>query len=653
MIRSGHIKSFLVCFIPLCAVFVLLVSFVAWDGSTTRLKVISGQQEYNLDKSISVLQEKIGNVVSDLLILSESPSLDAVFAGTSSTDRLAEEYVLFAQRRIVYDQIRFLDMAGDEVVRVNYGGGVPYQVPGRDLQNKAKRPYFAQAARAPRGTVYISGIDLNREYGEIEQPIKPVIRLSAPVFDRFGERQGVVVLNLRAAPLLDDVLAPLAVAGSHAFVLDQAGNWIRGGREDENWSMLLSEKPMTFADRFGDAWENIRLGLESFSTDSGLFTLRQLGVSDMFLMRDSSRSLSVIFGNGESSEGRLDLFVGAWISSDVLDDLLWPQRSMLITVSAAFLILIAVGSAAYAWTRQRQLADSFDARLSSEVLKTSKNSVVVTDETGLITKVNPGFTAMTGYLPNEAIGRSLSFLRAERENAAELDEILMAARANGTWEGEVRNRRKDGNFFYVNVVISAIGHADGGAVSFVETGFDISRHMENAQELWRQANHDALTGLPNRLLFEDRLDVACRHAESEGHMIAVLYIDLDGFKPINDRYGHEVGDVVLTKVGQRIKNTVRQGDTVARLGGDEFAVIVDALKSRDEVDWISQKISAALQRNMDVDTVTVSIGASIGFAVFPGDTTEVMALLGLADDGMYQQKRTRKSMGKRGQKAEA
>lgn len=169
--------------------------------------------------------------------------------------------------------------------------------------------------------------------------------------------------------------------------------------------------------------------------------------------------------------------------------------------------------------------------------------------------------------------------------------------------------------------------------------------MENAQELWRQANHDALTGLPNRLLFEDRLEVACGHAENEGHSIGLLYIDLDGFKPVNDRYGHEIGDQVLRKVGERIKNTVRQGDTVARLGGDEFAVIADAVNGRDEAEWVAQKIAASIQRPIEIDALSITVGASIGIAVYPGDCNETIALIGFADEKMYQQKRVRKAKG--------
>lgn len=642
MIKFGHIKSFLVCFAPLSAIFLSVVGFLAWEGSSVRGKAIADDQRFALEKSISILRERIDVVVSDLLILSESRHLEAIIEGRASYDQLAEEYATFALRRGVYDQVRFLDNDGMEVVRVNYGSGIPFSVPQRELQNKSQRTYFELAKSAPRGTIYISGIDLNEEFGKIEKPIKPVIRLSAPVFDRFGERHGVVVLNLRAAPILKEVTDSLTLDGAQPFVLDNDGNWLLGGAEGENWSMDLTGTPAVVADRYAEAWEKMRQGLEGFRTDNGFFAVQRLDVSDLMLARSPMRTLSVIFGNNDGADSRLSLYVGARLPNQIMNALLWPERGTLITVSAAFILLITIGSAAYAWTRQRQIVASFDARLSEQVLRASKNSVVVADEAGTILKVNPGFTAMTGYLPNEAVGKPISFLRAERDNNQQLDEILMAARANGIWEGEVRNRRKSGDFFYSNVVISAITDPNSSAVSFVEMGLDISRHMENAQELWRQANHDALTGLPNRLLFEDRLEVACGHAENEGHAIALLYVDLDGFKPVNDRYGHEIGDQVLRKVGERIKNTIRQGDTVARLGGDEFAVIAEDVKGRDEADWVAQKVAASIQRPMDIGGVTVTVGASVGIAVFPQDTPETVALLGLADEKMYQQKRIRK-----------
>lgn len=643
MIKLGHIKSFLVCFAPLCTAFLLVAGFLAWEGGAVREKLVTDDQRFALDKSISILRERIDIVVADLLILSESTHLDAIMEGRADYNQLATEYKLFSMRRGIYDQIRFLDNDGREVVRVNYGGGSPFTVAGRDLQNKADRSYFILSSQAQRGTIYISGIDLNREFGKIEKPIKPVIRLSAPVFDRFGERQGVVVLNLHAAPILEEVIAQLTLDGAKPFVLDRAGNWIMGGAFDENWSVDLTGKPAVFADRHPDAWEQMRLGEQGFLTDTGYYSVQRLDVSDLFLTRGSMRSLSVIFGGEGEDSSRLNLFVGAHLPTETLSALIWPERTMLISVSLTFVLLIAIGSAAFAWTRQRQLLASFDARLSEQVLRASKNSVVVADGDGIIAKVNPGFTAMTGYLPTEAVGQPLSFLRAEREDAEQLDEILMAARVNGIWEGEVCNRRKSGDFFYSNVVISAITDPGDSKVYFVEMGLDISRHMENAQELWRQANHDALTGLPNRLLFEDRLEVACGHSETEGHAIALLYIDLDGFKPVNDVYGHEIGDQVLRKVAARMKSTMRQGDTVARLGGDEFAIIADNIKNREEGEWIAQKISASIHRPIEIGSITITVDASIGVSVFPEDTAESTALIGIADGRMYQRKRIRKT----------
>ncbi len=642
MTRFGHLKSFLVCFVPLCVVFLLIVALLAWEGVNVRAKKIADDQAFALEKSVALMRERINVVVADLLILSESHQLDAMIEGRSSIAQLAGEYELFALRRGIYDQIRYLDNSGMEVVRVNYGNGIPFTVPERELQNKQDRSYFKLASRAPRGTFYMSGIDLNREFGEIERPLKPVIRLASPVFDRFGDRSGVLVLNLRAKPTLDEVTAPLARDGARPFVTDTDGNWIVGGEPGENWARDLSNEDALFADRHGEAWARMQAGETSFATDQGFYTVDQVGVSELLMAGSHGHQVSVILDDDLAQASRLNLFIGTHLPDHQYQTLLTPGLNVLVIVSVVVVILIAIGSAAYAWTRRRQLTASFGARLSERVLEASKNSVVITDPDGIIRKVNPGFTAMTGYLPNEAVGKPLAFVRAERDNVDELEDILTAARVSGTWEGEVRNRRKDGKFFYANVVISAISDPEEGSVHYVEMGLDISRHMENAQELWRQANHDALTGLPNRLLFEDRFEVACGHAESEKYAVALLYIDLDGFKPINDRHGHEVGDKVLRLVGERIRETVRNGDTVARLGGDEFAVIAEEVDNEEEAEWISQKIQAAIQRPMEIGSLSISVGASIGKAIYPNDSRDTTGLLGLADDQMYRQKRFRK-----------
>jgi diguanylate cyclase (GGDEF)-like protein/PAS domain S-box-containing protein len=642
MIKHGHLKPFLICFVPLSTVFLLVIGFMAWEGQTARATKVADNQSYRLDKSVSILRERINVAVEDLLILSESSQLDALMAGSIDDAQLASEYQLFSLHRRIYDQVRYLDNDGDEVVRVNYGNGIPYVVPAQELQNKQDRSYFKLAASAPRGTFYMSGIDLNREFGEIEQPIKPVIRLASPVFDRFGDRRGMVVLNLRAEPMLDEVIGPLARDGGLPFLTDQNGNWIIGGEPGENWSKDLTGTSAVLADRYPAAWARMQNGETNFVNDQGYFTVTRFEVSDLFLRRDAGEQISIIRENDADLESRLHLFIGTRLPPAAYQALLTTDRSLLVVVGITVILLIAIGSGAYAWTRSRQLEASFAARLSERVLEAAKNSVVITDPQGIIRKVNPGFTAMTGYLPNEAIGKPLAFFRADQQNAEDLGDILRLARANGIWEGEVRNRRKDGKVFYSNVVVSAICDVKEGTEHYVEMGLDISRHMENAQELWRQANHDALTGLPNRLLFEYRLGVACDHAESENYGIALLYIDLDGFKPINDHYGHEIGDRVLRLVGERLKETVRHDDTVARLGGDEFAVIAEEVESQDEVDRIARKIQAAIQCPMQLDGQSITVGASIGFALYPTDCRDSAALLGLADEKMYRQKRFRK-----------
>lgn len=183
--------------------------------------------------------------------------------------------------------------------------------------------------------------------------------------------------------------AELSGDGAQGFVLNHHGHWIEGGEAGENWAQELSGAAVGLGERFPTAWENMRQGYESFTTDDGFYSVRRLDVSSLLLAQNATRTLSVIIGEPDSKVNDLNLFVGMRLPSDIYEAMLRPDRGLLISVSAAFFVLIAIGSGAYAWTRQRQIVASFDARLSEQVLRASKNSVVVTDENGLIQKVNP------------------------------------------------------------------------------------------------------------------------------------------------------------------------------------------------------------------------------------------------------------------------
>ena len=210
--------------------------------------------------------------------------------------------------------------------------------------------------------------------------------------------------------------------------------------------------------------------------------------------------------------------------------------------------------------------------------------------------------------------------------------------SKGNWKGEVVNRRKDGGIYTEWLRISAVRDERGDITNYVAIISDITSKKLSEEELHRRAHHDPLTGLSNRLSFNERLDQDLARARRNKNMLALLYIDLDKFKPINDTYSHQVGDLVLREVANRLQSVVREIDTVARIGGDEFVVILSEIDTADHIDIVVAKIRKRLSDPFEYQGNMLQVGASIGISVFPDDAVDSQQLLATADAAMYREK---------------
>ncbi len=292
---------------------------------------------------------------------------------------------------------------------------------------------------------------------------------------------------------------------------------------------------------------------------------------------------------------------------------------------------------------RRGLEEREDARRAREfllreietVFEHMSEGVMVTDTTNRITRINASFTRITGYTVAEAVGADPSILASGRHDRDFYRAMWQGLAADGEWQGEVWNRTKAGEVYPESLSITAIHEPGGQVAGYVATFLDITnRKRREARIRWR-AERDQLTGLFNRAHFEARLADAVRVARAEGGGFTLLFIDLDGFKPINDRYGHAAGDAVLRQVAKRLRNGVRADDVVGRLGGDEFTVLVPNVVGTDGAGRIAEKILAALAQPYLVNDHTVTIGASIGIALHPAHGDEPEDLIRNADGAMY------------------
>ncbi len=273
--------------------------------------------------------------------------------------------------------------------------------------------------------------------------------------------------------------------------------------------------------------------------------------------------------------------------------------------------------------------------LAAMIYQSSSEGTLVTDAENHIIAINPAFTRITGYTLEDIRGKSPSILRSGRHEPAFYDAMWSALRDKGSWQGEIWNRRRNGEIFPAWLTINAIRDDNGQILRHVAQASDITNKVRSDELIWRQANFDFLTNLPNRYMFHERLEQEIRNVHRDHSRLALLFIDLDHFKDINDSLGHHVGDQLLVAAAERIQACIRESDSVARLGGDEFTVILTHIIHSRDAERVTQQIITTLANPFQVHTHELYISASIGITMCPDDSNDVHQLLSNADQAMY------------------
>ncbi|MBB4284485.1 diguanylate cyclase (GGDEF)-like protein/PAS domain S-box-containing protein [Roseospira goensis] len=281
--------------------------------------------------------------------------------------------------------------------------------------------------------------------------------------------------------------------------------------------------------------------------------------------------------------------------------------------------------------------------LAEAAFRNIDTGIMVTDAAGKVVRVNPAFSRVTGYDGHEMVGGQPNVLHAGVHEPAFYDELWHQLRETGAWEGEIWNRRKDGKVYPEWLRINVVTDESGGIAGYVAIFSDITFRRRAEQELLRQATTDPLTGLANRQLFTRLLTSTVEQATRYQRDAALLFLDLDGFKAVNDTAGHSTGDAVLREIGGRLRGAVRISDEVARLGGDEFVVILPEVRGREAAAAVAEKLLQETTRPFAEDLTGMRLTASIGIAMIPDDGVSYESLLHAADAAMYQAKRAGKN----------
>lgn len=277
-------------------------------------------------------------------------------------------------------------------------------------------------------------------------------------------------------------------------------------------------------------------------------------------------------------------------------------------------------------------------KLSSQVFVSSAEAIVITDADNNIIQVNKAFTDITGYSAEEVFGKNPRILKSGQQGGDFYKDMWETLLSTGCWQGEILDRKKSGEIYPKWISITVVRNEQGLISNFIALFSDITERRASFERIQHLAHYDALTHLPNRSLLNDHIDLAIAGAKRNRTVFAVIFLDLDHFKAVNDNFGHHAGDILLQEVGRRLLKCVRETDTVSRLGGDEFVILLNNINETQDAALVAQKVLNQIKEPFTLGKYQANVGASIGISIYPADGADRFELLKQADTAMYHAK---------------
>ncbi len=588
--------------------------------------------------------------------IQNAASLDDIREARVPVERKREILERLQHSFNAYAWIGMCDVKGNGVV------GTGKYLEGKDL---SKRPWCSKG----RDGHYIGDMHdallLSKLLPNPSGEMFYLVDVAAPVIDKRGVLQGVLCGHIFwkwAEEVLDSKRTP----GKEIFLLSQDGLVLSGPEAPRSALSKLAPQTMKTIQESSqgggyllERWSNGKTYLVGYSKSSGYRDYPGLGW--VALMREEA---TLAFAPAKALQQRILMMGGllgllfAWMGWMMAGRIARP-----ITRISQAADRIAAGELEYDFPAQQgdgevehlstaihdmvgkltseinQRRSAEDAlRLSAKVFESNSEAIMVTDAARNIVMVNRAFTEITGYAQEEVLGKNPRFLKSGRQSDSFYRTFFESLDTNDSWRGEIWNKRKNGEVFPEWVTLSVLRDAQGTVTHYIAIYLDITERKKEEERIQYLANYDVLTDLPNRYLLNDRLEQSITLAQRHQTKLAVMFIDLDHFKNINDSLGHDVGDELLKLVAQRLKVCLRRSDTIARQGGDEFVALLGDLDSEDEVTFVAEKMIESLLAQFTVGEHQLSVTPSIGVSIYPDDGDTSVQLLRNADLAMYRAK---------------
>jgi diguanylate cyclase (GGDEF)-like protein len=663
-------------------------------------------EQYEVGLKTQSLSASLDELDIDIFYIANSFEKSGILDNPTAEAKEKYENVLYNYLTINqdYQQVRWIDNFGKERLRVDSKDGHLQVIAKEQLENKWDRYYFTQAINTDIGHIYLSPLDLSIEHGKVRIPYNPLIRIATPIADHYGNKRGIVILSLSATQLLNRFSAVKERGVNHAMLVNQDGYYLKGLKPEDEWGFMFKRDDLSLAKTNPSAWQRINQndagqfidsdGLWTFDTEYPLSYLKAEGINRILhgvlptkqslasykwkIVTRLSPQLFYAQNNklfkrtlGVSIVLMISLLFGTWeiaryrIKNRLADKAMQRLTKLYAALSQCNQAIVRCTSEKELFPRLCEIAASIGGMKMAWV-------GILEEETKLIKPV-AAFGTDIEYLEgievsldaNKATGRGPTSV-AMREHRPYwcqhfmLDPAFAPWHERGKaygWQGVAslplyRHGVAVGAFILYSDTVNAFDQATRNLLMEMETDISYALdHFTNESErrkaeekVYNLAFYDPLTKLPNRTLLMDRISHILETRIRNRHVSALLFIDLDNFKEINDNLGHHVGDLLLQQVALRLSSCVREGDTVARLGGDEFVVVLENLSEQTTVamvqaEVLAEKLLAAHKLSYQLETYTYSGTASIGVALVNGNSPAADELLKQADIAMYQAKK--------------
>lgn len=642
MFKKETLKVLLVILIPYIAIITAGATLLITIQYNHRINLIKKNELLQLDLVKKSVQRDLENILPDIEVLVNERHVQRFIYRQDETSRklVEQELASFSRNKRIYRQIRLLDIKGNENVRINYINKKIKIIDKKNLQNKKDRYYFMNTINLGRGELYISPLDLNIENEKIEKPHVPTIRFAIAVYDNQDTIRGIIVLNYNANYMLKHFDEMLAGSYGHIALLNQESYWLRSHKHEREWAFMFN-KNIKFSLKHPDEWKYINThDMGQIKSADGLFTFTS--VFPLQLIGGYSQNE---VENNHKSHHHHDPKSYVWkIISDVpakkFEQILHEKIFGIIGIIWITLFIVGAIASWYLsliyWERKKL---RYQNELHAKIYNTSTDGIIITDKKDKIIDINAAFTKICGYSRDEIIGNTPCMFSSGRHDQEFYNSLWETLDDKGYWEGEICNRHKSGSLYTEWIRISAIKNNRGDISNYIALVSDITHKKTTEEQLLKYAHHDPLTGVHNRLSFEERFEQNLLLAKRSHSLLALLYLDLDKFKPINDTYGHQVGDMILQTVTERIEKQIRETDTLARLGGDEFVIVLTQIEKTTSADQIADTLRHIILQPIIIEGLELSVDVSIGVALYPRDGSDKDELIEKADTDMFKNKK--------------